>query len=111
MSEGMYHNEGGWRPDVNPTDSNQLMRWRRKIEKDDHYVTKMVKISNVSISAAQCSAADCVLIFIGAAACTAPKFCNFTEANMCVLSLVQCAAQHRHQTILMCWDYVCSLGV
>ena len=49
----------------------------------------------------QCSAADCVLIFIGAAACTAPKFCNFTEANMCVLSLVQCAAQHRHQTILM----------
>ena len=52
MSEGMYHNEGGWRPDVNPTDSNQLMRWRRKIEKDDHYVTQMVKISNVSISAA-----------------------------------------------------------
>ena len=48
----MYHNEGGWRPDVNPTDSNQLMRWRRKIEKDDHYVTQMVKISNVSISAA-----------------------------------------------------------
>ena len=45
----MYHNEGGWRPDVNPTDSNQLMRWRRKIEKDDHYVTQMVKISNVSI--------------------------------------------------------------
>ena len=43
-----------------------------------------------------------MLIFIGAAACTAPKFCNFTEANMCVLSLVQCAAQHRHQTILMC---------
>ena len=53
----------------------------------------------------QCSAADCVLIFIGAAACTAPKFCNFTEANMCVLSLVQCAAQHRHQTILMCLEY------
>ena len=52
-------------------------------------------------SQTQCSAADCVLIFIGAAACTAPKFCNFTEANMCVLSLVQCAAQHRHQTILM----------
>ena len=50
VSEGMYHNEGGWRPDVNPTDSNQLMRWRRKIEKDDHYVTQMVKISNVSIA-------------------------------------------------------------
>ena len=49
----------------------------------------------------QCSAADCVLIFFGAAACTAPKFYIFTEANMCVLSLVQCAAQHRHQTILM----------
>ena len=56
----------------------------------------------IQIDMPQCSAADCVLIFIGAAACTAPKFCNFTEANMCVLSLVQCAAQHRHQTILMC---------
>ena len=44
----MYHNEGGWRPDINHTDSNQLMRWRRKIEKDDHYVTQMTKTGNVS---------------------------------------------------------------
>ena len=43
-----------------------------------------------------------MLIFLGASACTAPKFYIFTEANLCVLSLVQCAAQHRHQTILMC---------
>ena len=43
----MYHNEGGWRPDINHTDSNQLMRWRRKIEKDDHYVTQMTKTGNV----------------------------------------------------------------
>ena len=31
----------------------------------------------------QCSAVDCVSIFLGAAACTAPKFYIFTEANMC----------------------------
>ena len=48
VSQGMYHNEGGWRPDINHTDSNQLMRWRRKIEKDDHYVTQMTKTGNVS---------------------------------------------------------------
>ena len=47
VSQGMYHNEGGWRPDINHTDSNQLMRWRRKIEKDDHYVTQMTKTGNV----------------------------------------------------------------
>ena len=52
--------------------------------------------------ATQCHTADCVLI--GAAACTAPKFYIFTEDNISVLSLVQCAAQHRHQTILM-WQY------
>ena len=34
----------------------------------------------------QCSAADCVLIFLGAAACTAPKFYIFTESKcVCVL--------------------------
>ena len=47
VSQGMYHNEGGWRPDINHTDSNQLMRWRRKIEKDDHYITQMTKTGNV----------------------------------------------------------------
>ena len=68
--------------------------------------TWLVKVSDKSelstqLLYPQCGAADCVLIFLGAAACTAPKFYIFTEANMCVLSLVQCAAQHRHQTILM----------
>ena len=56
---------------------------------------------SISSLCTQCGAADCVLIFLGASACTAPKFYIFTEANLCVLSLVQCAAQHRHQTILM----------
>ena len=55
---------------------------------------------SISSLCTQCGAADCVLIFLGASACTAPKFYIFTEANLCVLSLVQCAAQHRHQTIL-----------
>ena len=66
------------------------------------YASKLIRTSfKQLIYSSQCSAADCVLIFFGAAACTAPKFYIFTEANMCVLSLVQCAAQHRHQTILM----------
>ena len=43
-----------------------------------------------------------MLIFLGAAACTAPKFYIFTNANMCVNCSVQCAAQRRHQTISLC---------
>ena len=50
MSEGMFHNEGGWRPEVNQHDNNQLMRWRRKIEKDEQYVTQLLKLTNVSIA-------------------------------------------------------------
>ena len=41
----------------------------------------------------QCSAADCVSIFLGAAACTALKFYIFTEANMCVYCSVHSSAQ------------------
>ena len=41
-----------------------------------------------------------------AAACTAPKFYIFTEANMCMNCSVQCVAQRRHQTISM-WDKSC----
>ena len=62
-----------------------------------YYATALHVLSHGS----QCGAADFVLIFLGASVCTAPKFYIFTEANLCVLSLVQCAAQHRHQTILM----------
>ena len=51
------------------------------------------------LTGTQCSGADCVLIFLGAAPCTAPKFYIFTKANMCVNCSVQCAAQRRHQTI------------
>ena len=72
------------------------------------------------LTGTQCSGADCVLIFLGAAPCTAPKFYIFTKANMCVNCSVQCAAQRSHQTISLCiikvgeylksaWCYVCWL--
>ena len=60
----------------------------------------------ISDDNSQCSADDCVSIFLGATACTAPKFYIFTEANMCVYCSVQCAAQRKHQTILMCSSYL-----
>lgn len=48
VSEGMFHNEGGWKADVNHKDNNQLVRWRRKIEKDEQYITQMRKMSMVN---------------------------------------------------------------
>ena len=38
LSQGMNHIEGGWPKDINPSENDQTMRFRKKIEKDDNYV-------------------------------------------------------------------------
>ena len=61
MSHGTYHKEGGWPrfvvynlfddildfQDTDPQDLNQVMRYRRKIEKDDRYVKTALELANV----------------------------------------------------------------
>lgn len=41
-SRGILHTEGGWPKDVNYHDSEQTLRYRRKLEKDDTYITQVL---------------------------------------------------------------------
>ena len=47
LSQGMNHIEGGWPKDINPTENDQTMRFRKKIEKDDSYVGTVLGLCQV----------------------------------------------------------------
>jgi dynein intermediate chain 2 len=40
----MSHTEGGWPKDVDSTEAEHVIRYRRKIEKDDDYVRSIVSL-------------------------------------------------------------------
>eukprot|EP00095_Tigriopus_kingsejongensis_P003856 maker-scaffold20_size707684-snap-gene-4.19 protein:Tk03856 transcript:maker-scaffold20_size707684-snap-gene-4.19-mRNA-1 annotation:"axonemal outer arm dynein intermediate chain 1" len=42
LSQGMNHAEGGWPKDINPTENDQTMRFRKKVEKDDAYISSVL---------------------------------------------------------------------
>ena len=44
---GVYHKEGGWPRDVNPQDSDQTARYRKKIEKDEAYSHTVLHLGHV----------------------------------------------------------------
>lgn len=46
-SKGILHTEGGWPKDVNYQDSEQTLRYRRKLEKDDSYITQVPRMGEV----------------------------------------------------------------
>lgn len=46
--KGVLHYEGGWPKDVNYQDPEQTLRYRRKIEKDEAYMTQIPKMGEVS---------------------------------------------------------------
>jgi dynein intermediate chain 2, axonemal len=50
-SRGILHTEGGWPKDVNYLDGEQTLRYRRKLEKDETYITQVPKMGEVSIYA------------------------------------------------------------
>nr|XP_034190181.1 dynein intermediate chain 2, axonemal isoform X1 [Osmia lignaria] len=43
-SSGMYHSEGGWPKDLNVKDTEQTVRYKRKIEKDELYIHTMLQL-------------------------------------------------------------------
>ncbi len=43
----MNHIEGGWPKDINPTENDQTMRFRKKVEKDDNYVSTVLGLCQV----------------------------------------------------------------
>ncbi|CAG9806675.1 unnamed protein product [Chironomus riparius] len=43
-NRGILHTEGGWPKDVNYLDSEQTLRYRRKLEKDETYITQVPRM-------------------------------------------------------------------
>lgn len=48
-NRGILHTEGGWPKDVNYQDSEQTLRYRRKLEKDDTYITQVPRLGEVRV--------------------------------------------------------------
>ncbi len=46
-STGMNHTEGGWPAEVDPTDGEQVARWRKKIERDEDYIKTVLRLGGV----------------------------------------------------------------
>lgn len=44
-SKGVMHSEGGWPKDINYLDPEQTVRYKRKIEKDENYITQVLTLA------------------------------------------------------------------
>ena len=45
---GMLHTEGGWPRDIDPTQVDQTLRFRKKVEKDESYIQSVIDLGEVS---------------------------------------------------------------
>ena len=45
---GVNHTEGGWPKDVNAQEIEQVIRYRKKVEKDEMYINTIMGLSGVS---------------------------------------------------------------
>ena len=46
-TRGINHTEGGWPKDVNPQEIEQVMRYRKKVEKEESYVNTIAQLAGV----------------------------------------------------------------
>ncbi|NWU95710.1 DNAI2 protein, partial [Upupa epops] len=46
-SRGMNHAEGGWPKDINPQEVEQTIRFRKKVEKDENYITTIAHLGTL----------------------------------------------------------------
>ena len=49
-SRGINHTEGGWPKDVNPQEIEQVIRFRKKVEKEENYLYTMQHLTLVGLS-------------------------------------------------------------
>lgn len=47
-SIGILHNEGGWPKDINIRDPEQMIRYKRKIEKDENYINQVMSVTKIT---------------------------------------------------------------
>ena len=50
----MNHVEGGWPKDVNPLEIEQVIRYRKKVEKDEYYINAIMSLAGVSVIVCFC---------------------------------------------------------
>lgn len=48
-TRGINHTEGGWPKDINSAEVEQVMRFRKKVEKDEMYVNTIQQLGSVSL--------------------------------------------------------------
>lgn len=48
---GINHMEGGWPKDINPQDTEQTIRFRKKVEKDESYINSVLRLYSVRFPA------------------------------------------------------------
>ena len=53
LNVGMFHQEGGWPKDVDPTEKEHTVRYRKKVEKDEEYV-RQVKALGDAVESSIC---------------------------------------------------------
>lgn len=46
-NSGMSHMEGGWPKEVDHTEAEQVIRFRRKVEKDEDYIRQVLRLGAV----------------------------------------------------------------
>ena len=46
-TRGVNHVEGGWPKDVNPLEIEQVIRYRKKVEKDESYINTVMGLAGV----------------------------------------------------------------
>ena len=70
----MNHVEGGWPKDINPSENDQTMRFRKKIEKDDAYVHSVLGLChNMELCVKQNNAVEIYEDY----------FCGSDESTLC----------------------------
>ena len=47
-NRSINHVEGGWPKDINPNESEQTLRFRKKVEKEESYMNTIINLGNVS---------------------------------------------------------------
>ena len=47
-TRGINHIEGGWPKDINPQEVEQVIRFRKKVEKDEVYINTIQSLATVS---------------------------------------------------------------
>jgi dynein intermediate chain 2 len=53
-TRGVNHTEGGWPKDVNPQELEQVTRFRKKVEKDEVYISTILNLGTVSSNFFHC---------------------------------------------------------